>query len=91
LTPRAGADRLIGVAATPAGSVVRAAVAAPAEAGRANAALVALLARACGVRRSAVAIVAGHKSRDKLVEVRGDPQALLPRLGALLAAAGQRR
>ena len=91
LTPRAGADRLIGVAAAAEGPVLRAAVAAPAEAGRANAALVDLLARACGAPRRAVAILAGGKSRSKLVQVTGDPAVLVPRLLAVLAAGGPGR
>lgn len=44
-------------------------VAAPAEAGRANAALVRLLARELGVDVRAVTLVAGHGARDKIVEV----------------------
>ncbi|MBM4033277.1 MAG: DUF167 domain-containing protein [Planctomycetes bacterium] len=44
--------------------------AAPTE-GKANRAVEEVLARALGVRRSAVAVVAGHASRDKLVHVSG--------------------
>lgn len=46
-------------------------VAAPPEGGRANAAVCDLLASALGVPRRTVAIVSGHNSRDKLVEVAG--------------------
>jgi uncharacterized protein len=46
-------------------------VAAPPERGRANEALVELLATELGVPRSAVRVVAGHTGRRKLVEVDG--------------------
>jgi uncharacterized protein (TIGR00251 family) len=46
-------------------------VAAPAEGGRANAALVALLAETLALPRSAVTLVSGAGSRDKLLEVAG--------------------
>jgi uncharacterized protein (TIGR00251 family) len=48
---------------------------APAD-GRANAALVAFLARQCGVAKSRVRMVSGATSRDKLVEI--DAPAVLP-------------
>ena len=46
-------------------------VAAPAERGRANEALLAFLAEALGVSRSAVALVAGRAGRDKVIRVEG--------------------
>lgn len=46
-------------------------VAAPPADGRANDAVCVLLARALGLPRGAVAIVSGHGSREKLVEVAG--------------------
>jgi len=46
-------------------------VAAPAEGGRANAALVRLLAETLAVPQQAVAIVSGHGSRDKTVSLDG--------------------
>ena len=87
LTPGARADRLYGIAAAPTGPVLQAAVAAPPEAGRANAALAALLARACGVPPRAVAILRGHRGRYKLVQIAGDPAVLRARLAAALTAA----
>ena len=56
-------------------------VAAPAEGGRANRALVALLAESLGVARGAVVLVAGHGARDKIVDVTA-PAERVRRLGA---------
>jgi uncharacterized protein (TIGR00251 family) len=44
-------------------------VTAPAEGGRANAAVVALLADRLGVGRDGIAIVKGHRARDKVVRI----------------------
>jgi uncharacterized protein len=86
LTPRAKADRLLGVAATTEGRrVVRASVTAPPEDGRANEALLQLLARVWQLSRRDLAIVAGATSRHKTVNVVGDPRQLAGRLGALIA------
>jgi uncharacterized protein len=86
LTPRARADRIAGMAAAAGGGrVVRVSVTAPAEDGRANEALLRLLAREWRVPRRALAIVAGAASRQKTVHIKGDPQPLLDRLGALIA------
>jgi len=50
---------------------LRVRVAAPATQGRANDALVELLARRLGVARSACSILHGHRSRRKLVRIVG--------------------
>jgi|SRR6266536_5548259 uncharacterized protein len=46
-------------------------VAAAPERGRANEAVVGLLARRLGIDRNAVSLVSGHAARDKVVELRG--------------------
>lgn len=53
--------------------------------GRANAAVLAALADAFDVGRSAVTIVTGARSRTKLVAVEGDAAAIAGRLAELLA------
>jgi uncharacterized protein (TIGR00251 family) len=58
------------------------------ERGRANDAIVRLLSEALGVPRDAVAVVAGHASRDKLVEVSGLDEAAVDRG---LSSAGAKR
>ena len=65
--PRASRDRIVG----PHGEALKVAVSAPPEGGRANEAIVRLLAKTLGVRRSAVRLVGGRASRDKLIEVEG--------------------
>lgn len=72
--------------------VVRVRVAAPAERGRANEALAALLAGCLGVPRRAVTIVRGATSRQKVMEVDGlTTEDALIRLSALAGTTGYRR
>jgi uncharacterized protein YggU (UPF0235/DUF167 family) len=52
--------------------------------GRANAAVVALIAKALEVPKSAVAVVSGETARLKTVLVSGDAATLAERLGGLL-------
>ena len=54
-----------------AGRALKAYVTAPPEGGKANDALVTLLAKALGVARGRVRIVRGHRSRKKLVTIEG--------------------
>ena len=63
-------------------------VSAPAEDGRANRAMVELLASALGLRPAAVRVVRGPSARAKVIEVDGlDEQALRSRVTAALEAA----
>jgi len=79
VTPRASRDELAGWR----DGVLRVRVAAPPVEGRANAAVARLLARALGVPKSAVGIMAGTGAREKLVEVAGlDQDEALRRLRA---------
>ncbi|MHC4252465.1 MAG: DUF167 domain-containing protein [Planctomycetota bacterium] len=59
------------------GGALKVHVPAPAEKGRANAALVELMAGAAGVARSAVEIVSGRSSRRKRVRIEGVTAAAL--------------
>jgi uncharacterized protein YggU (UPF0235/DUF167 family) len=60
------------------------AVGARAVEGQATKAVLAAVAAAFGVRRSAVTLVHGATSRDKLVDVEGEERELQPRLEHLL-------
>ena len=63
--PRAGRDEVVGWH----GDALRVRVAAPPAEGRANQAVIALLAEALGLPRAAIEVVSGAASRDKLVRV----------------------
>ena len=83
VTPRArrqgveppGSDAALGVRVT-----------APADDGRANAAVIALLAETWDIPRQALSIAAGTGSRRKRIHVRGEPEALVRHLTARLPA-----
>jgi uncharacterized protein len=62
-------------------------VAAPPEGGRANEAVVRLLADALSLPRDAVTLVSGHRTRDKVVQLAGLDSAQVERL--LFTAAGK--
>jgi uncharacterized protein (TIGR00251 family) len=86
VSPRANADRVLGVGAVAGGGrVVKVAVTAAPEAGRANDALLRLIARAWHLRRSDLSIVAGAASRNKIVRVAGDPRQVSDKLAAQIA------
>ncbi|GAA5168061.1 hypothetical protein GCM10023321_61620 [Pseudonocardia eucalypti] len=84
--PGAKADRVGGRWDGPRGGALLVSVRARAVDGRANDAVVGSLAGAFELRRSDVAIVSGHRGRDKVVELDGDPEALRTRLELLLAS-----
>ena len=87
LTPRSRADRIEGIAYLADGAaVLKVCVSAPPVDGRANDALVELLAKQWDLPRRDLAIVGGLKSRSKIVRIAGEPGGLLKRLGAALAA-----
>lgn len=65
--------------------MIKASVEEPAENGRANEALLQLLARTWQLPRSDFAIVAGATSRRKIVHISGDPRQLIEHLGSLIA------
>jgi uncharacterized protein YggU (UPF0235/DUF167 family) len=66
VTPNAGADAVILPAEN---CVLQVRVTAAPEDGKANAAVIALLAKALGVPRSALAIVRGATARDKIIRL----------------------
>ena len=67
LTPRGGRDRIDGWD----GDVLRVRVAAPPVDGKANEAMLRLLAKTLGLPASSVRLASGAQSRIKLVEVEG--------------------
>jgi uncharacterized protein (TIGR00251 family) len=82
VTPRASRDTF--VAGTDAHFVAR--LAAPPVEGAANAALVPLVAKAFGVPRRAVTLIAGDTARLKRLAIAGDPDALAKIAASLYGA-----
>lgn len=78
VTPRAGRDAVEGWAADPEGRpLLKLRVGAAPSDGAANAAVVALVAKALGLPRSAVRIAAGETSRVKRLEILGADEAAI--------------
>lgn len=81
LTPGASANRIAGLVGEADGGVaLKVQVTAVAEAGKANDALISLLARRWGVAKRDLTITAGLTDRRKTVHVAGDPALLSARL-----------
>ena len=84
LTPKGGRDGIDGVEVMSDGKpVLKARVRSAPEDGKANAALVELLAKSLRLPRSAVTLAAGQTSRIKTLEIAGDGPALAEALAAL--------
>lgn len=84
VTPNAGVDRIEGLETRDDGStVLRVRVKAVPDKGKANAAVIALLAKALGIPRSAITLVAGDTARFKTLRIAGDPAALAATLAKL--------
>jgi uncharacterized protein (TIGR00251 family) len=84
VTPNAGRDAIEGVETRDDGaSVLRIRVAAVPDRGRANAAVIALLAKALGVPKTTLSLVSGETSRFKTVLVNAAEPALMVRMAAL--------
>jgi uncharacterized protein (TIGR00251 family) len=81
VTPRSGRDELCGWSA----NELSVRVTVPPDAGRANAAVSVLIAKAAGVPKTAVRVLRGETSRHKVLEVEGIDQAALD---SLLGASG---
>jgi uncharacterized protein (TIGR00251 family) len=71
------------------GDALKIAVTAPADAGRANEAVLRLVAEVTGVRRAAVRLVSGRTSRAKRIAIDGgDPAEIVQAIGNALAGPG---
>ena len=81
LTPRGGRDRVEGWTTGADGKEhLKARVSVPPEDGKANAALILLLAKTLGVPKSSVRSAAGETSRQKTIAIKSDSPALRARL-----------
>jgi len=82
VTPRAARDQVTGCKPTAAGGVeLCVALTAVPEKGRANKALIELLAREWGMSKSDLSVVAGVTDRHKAVMIEGAPDMLMAALG----------
>ena len=87
VAPKAKRDQFGGLLDEPdGGKVLKISVTAAPEDGKANAAVIALLAKEWGVAKSAISVVSGATDRRKLVEIRGRSQELLAKLQGWLAS-----
>ena len=81
LTPKASRNAIAGIAETGQGeAVLKVMVTAVPEAGKANEALIKLLAKEWGIAKSSISLVAGATDRNKIVHVAGDAADLMARL-----------
>lgn len=81
LTPKAARDRITGTKLTVDGCrELAVSVTAAPERGRANAALIALLAREWSLPKGAIRIISGETDRHKLLALTDDPAPLMLRL-----------
>lgn len=77
VSPKSSRDAIEGVMPTPDGWALKVAVTAPPDKGKANAQVIALLAKAFGLAKSKVTVTIGETDRRKVVHLAGDPAALM--------------
>lgn len=85
LAPKAAAERIGPIHASGEDAVLKVAVTAAPERGRANAAMIALLAKTWNVPKSSVAVIKGETERTKVLFVSGDARALIATMTATAA------
>lgn len=86
LTPKARHEGIDGLMPGEEGTtLLKVSVNAPPEDGKANKALLALLAKEWGLPRAALSLLTGETSRHKVVLIEGDAAALMKKLSAWLA------
>jgi uncharacterized protein YggU (UPF0235/DUF167 family) len=82
--PQAGCERIGGVRETPQGPALMVDVTVAPEKGRANAAIVALLAKALSVAKSDIHVRRGESGRIKILHIKGDAKDLSRRLEGIM-------
>ncbi len=84
LTPNGGRDAIDGVETGSDGeSYLRARVSVAPEKGKANKALIALLAKSLGIPKSSLALLSGETARKKILRIEGEPEDLMVKLTAI--------
>ena len=74
--PKASRDAIGGILETPQGPALKVFITAAPDRGKANAAVIELIAEAFHVPKSAVSVIAGATDRSKLLRIAGDPAVL---------------
>lgn len=74
--PKSSRDAIEGVVETPDGPALKVAVTAPPDKGKANAAVILLVAKAFGVAKRDVTLTLGETDRRKVLHIAGAPGAL---------------
>ncbi len=87
LTPKSSANRIDGIADGSDGPVLKARVTAVPEKGKANAALIKLLAKSLGIAKGRLSLTGGARDRSKKLLIAGGGAAELAALQALVARA----
>ncbi len=86
MTPKSSSARIGGIAEDAAGrSFLRVHVTEAPEKGKANEAVIKLIAKAWRLPKTTIEVVSGESDRNKTVAVKGEPEALMALIGALLA------
>ncbi|UJW75244.1 DUF167 domain-containing protein [Rhizobium sp. SL42] len=86
LTPNRGRDVLEGADISADGQVyLKARVTAVPEKGKANKALIALVAKALRCPKSSIAVISGDTSRQKILRIDGNPEDLAEKVDSVLA------
>ncbi|TRL33137.1 DUF167 domain-containing protein [Rhizobium straminoryzae] len=86
LTPNASRDGIDGLDTTVDGECwLKARVTAVPEDGKANKALIQLMAKALRLPKSSIAFISGETARKKILRIEGDPEDLMKKLDQLLA------
>ena len=84
LTPNGGRDAVDGIEPDgEGGMLLKARVTAVPEKGKANRALIALVAKSLGIAKSSVSLASGDMSRKKILRIDGDPEDLINKLETL--------
>lgn len=90
LAPAAAHNAVLGLHEEADGTVyLKASVTAAPEGGKANAALIKLLAKSWRLPKSAISVIRGETDRRKLLHIEGDPRTLERRLLAWLKERGE--
>ena len=85
LTPNGGRDAIDGIEADAEGEAfLKARVTAVPEKGKANKALILLIAKSLRIRKSSVSLVSGETARKKILRIDGDPEDLVKKLEIVL-------